>query len=298
VKLGFIGLGKMGKPMTLNLLKAGHEVTVHNRSRAVVDELGGQGANRATSPAQVAAAADIVMTCLPTPASVEEGYSGANGLLPAARTGQLFIDFSTVAVALSRSLAVGATAKGAAFLDAPVSGGPAGAQGGALTIMVGGEKAAFDQALPVFQALGKNIHHLGPSGAGTVIKLVNQLLVCINMAGVVEGLMLGAKAGADPQVVMDVIGNSFGGSFMLNRAVPLLQQRKFEPGTPVNLILKDQGIIHEMAGELGVRLLMGSQARAIFEEARALGLGDQDMVSLMIPQERIAGQEVTRAVGG
>ena len=298
MKLGFIGLGKMGKPMTLNLLKAGHEVTVHNRSRAVVDELGGQGANRATSPAQVAAAADIVMTCLPTPASVEEVYSGANGLLPAARTGQLFIDFSTVAVALSRSLAVGATAKGAAFLDAPVSGGPAGAQGGALTIMVGGEKAAFDQALPVFQALGKNIHHLGPSGAGTVIKLVNQLLVCINMAGVVEGLMLGAKAGADPQVVMDVIGNSFGGSFMLNRAVPLLQQRKFEPGTPVNLILKDQGIIHEMAGELGVRLLMGSQARAIFEEARALGLGDQDMVSLMIPQERIAGQEVTRAVGG
>jgi len=297
VKLGFIGLGKMGRPMTLNLLKAGHEVTVHNRSRAVVDELAGQGAKPATSPAGMAAAADVVMTCLPTPATVEEVYNGADGLLPAARSGQLFIDFSTVAVALSRSLAQGAAAKGAAFLDAPVSGGPAGAQGGTLTIMVGGEKAAFDQALPVFQTLGKNIHHLGPSGAGTVIKLVNQLLVCINMAGVVEGLMLGAKAGADPQVVMDVIGSSFGGSFMLNRAVPLLQQRKFEPGTPVNLILKDQGIIHEMAGELGVRLLMGSQARAIFEEARALGLGDQDMVSLMIPQERIAGQEVTSGGG-
>lgn len=292
MNLGFIGLGKMGRPMTLNLLKAGHSVTVHNRSRAVVDELAGQGALPAASPAEVAAQAEVVMTCLPTPASVEDVYFGEGGLLGAARSGQLFIDHSTVSVALSRRLAEAASERGAAFLDAPVSGGTAGAAAGTLTIMVGGDRAAFERALPVFQAMGKNIHYIGPSGAGTVIKLVNQLLVCINMAGVVEGLMLGAKAGADPQTVLEVLGSSFGGSFMLTRAVPLLQQRKFDPGTPVNLILKDQAIIHEMASDLGVRLLMGSQARAIFEEAKALGLGEQDMVALMIPQERISGVEV------
>lgn len=292
MNLGFIGLGKMGRPMTLQLLKAGHKVTVHNRSRAVVDELAGQGATPAASPAEVSAAADVVMTCLPTPATVEDVYLGDGGLIASARAGQTLIDHSTVSATLSRSLAEAAKAKGAQFLDAPVSGGPAGANGGTLTIMVGGERAAFDAAMPVFEAMGKNIHYIGPSGAGTVIKLVNQLLVCINMAGVVEGLMLGAKAGADPQTVLDVLGSSFGGSFMLTRAVPLLQQRKFAAGTPVNLIIKDQGIINEMAGELGVRLLMGAQARAIFEEARALGLGEQDMVSLMLPQEHIAGIEV------
>jgi len=291
MNLGFIGLGKMGRPMTLQLLAAGHKVTVHNRSRGVVDELAGQGATPAASAAEVSAASEVVMTCLPTPASVEEVYLGAGGLIAGARPGQTLIDHSTVSVNLSRSLAEAAKGKGAQFLDAPVSGGPAGASSGTLTIMVGGERAAFDAAMPVFGAMGKNIHYIGPAGAGTAIKLVNQLLVCINMAGVVEGLMLGAKAGADPQTVLDVLGSSFGGSFMLTRAVPL-QQRKFGPGTPVNLILKDQGIINEMAGDLGVRLLMGAQARAIFEEARALGLGEQDMVSLMIPQERIAGIEV------
>ena len=137
----------------------------------------------------------------------------------------------------------------------------------------------------------------GPSGAGTTIKLVNQLLVCINMAGVVEGLMLGTKAGADPQVIVDVLGSSFGGSFMLNRAIPLVLGRKFEGGTPVNLILKDQGIIHELAHDLGVRLLMGSQAKAIFEEARALGFGDLDMTSLVMPAEHIAGAEIKRPEG-
>ncbi len=293
MNVGFIGLGKMGRPMTLNLLKNGHKVTVHNRSRGVVDELAAQGATPASSPQEVALASEIVLTCLPTPASVEEVYLGERGLIGAARSGQTLVDHSTVGLSLSKRLAAAAAERGAGFLDAPVSGGPLGAQNAALTIMVGGDAAVFEKALPVFQAMGKNIHHLGPAGSGTIVKLVNQLLVCINMAAVVEGVMLGVKAGADLQTLLDVLGTSFGGSAMLTRAIPLFQQRNFEPGTSVNLIIKDQGLIHELAGELGVRLLMGSQAKVIFEEASALGLGEKDMSALVIPQERIAGREVT-----
>lgn len=292
--IGFIGLGKMGRPMCMNLLKAGFELTVHNRSRWVVDELVAQGAHPAGSPAGVAARAEVVLTSLPTPEAVEEVYLEGNGILSAARPGQLLIDHSTVGLTTSQKLGAAAAAKGAAFLDAPVSGGTAGAQAATLTIMVGGEPEAFERARPVFEALGKNIHHIGPVGSGTIVKLVNQLLVCINTAGVVESLVLAAKAGADPQVVLDVLGSSFGGSFMLNRTVPLALQRKFEPGTSVNLILKDQKIIQEFAGELGVRLLMGAQARAVFEEGRALGLGEKDMSALVLPVEQIAQTEVKR----
>ena len=145
-----------------------------------------------------------------------------------------------------------------------MSGGTTGAQNGTLTIMVGGDPNAFQRARPLFEAMGKSIHHIGPTGSGTVIKLVNQLLVCINMAGVVEAAVLGAKAVADPQVILDVLGASFGGSAMLTRAVPLFLQRKFDTGTTIDLLLKDQRLIHELAEELGVRLLMGAQGRAVF----------------------------------
>lgn len=293
MNVGFIGLGKMGRPMSLNLLKSGHTLTVHNRSRAVVHELAAQGARPASSPEEVALASDIVLPCLPTPASVEEVYLGERGLIGAARAGQVLVDHSTVGLDTSKRLAAEAAARGAGFLDAPVSGGPLGAQNATLTIMVGGDDAVFRQALPVFQAMGKNIHHVGPTGAGAVVKLVNQLLVCINMSAVAEAVMFGVKAGVDLQTMLDVLGTSFGGSAMLTRAIPLFQQRNFEPGTPIELILKDQGLIHNLAGDLGVRLLMGSQAKAVFEEARALGLGTKDMTALILPQERIAGREVT-----
>ncbi|MBI2887513.1 MAG: NAD(P)-dependent oxidoreductase [Chloroflexi bacterium] len=292
MKLGFIGLGKMGRPMAANLLKAGFDLTVHNRSRQVVRDLAALGAHEAHSPQEVAQAAEVILTCLPTPESVEEVYLRQDGLVAVASPGQLLVDHSTVGLSTSRRLAEAAAARGASFLDAPVSGGTAGAQNATLTIMVGGEAEAFQRAMPVFQALGKNIHHIGPSGAGAIVKLVNQLLVCINMAGVVEGMVLGAKAGADPQVVLDVLGSSFGGSAMLSRSVPLFLQRRFDPGTPINLILKDQGIIQQLAEELGVRLLMGGQAQAIFREARALGLGELDMAALVQPLERIAQVEV------
>lgn len=288
MRVGFIGLGKMGRPMAQNLLKAGFTLVVHNRSRGPVEELARLGAQPASSPAEVVAQVDVVLTCLPDPPAVELVYLGENGLIPHARPGQILVDHSTVGPSTSRKLAAAAAARGVFFLDAPVSGGTAGAQAGTLTIMVGGPEEAFQRVLPVFQAMGKNIRRVGPNGAGSTIKLVNQLLVAINMAGVVEGIVMGVKAGADPQVMLEVLSTSFGGSAMLSRSVPLFLERRFQPGTPINLILKDLRLIDELGQELSLRLLMGSQAEQVFREARALGLGDLDMAALVQPLERLA----------
>lgn len=292
MRVGFIGLGRMGRPMTQNLLKAGFAVTVHNRSRTVVEELAGAGAQPAESPRQVSEAADVVFTALPTPSSVDEVYRGADGLIPAARSGQLLIDTSTVSPVQSRKLAAAAAERGASFLDAPMSGGPAGAQGGTLTFMIGGDQEAFERALPVLRALGKNIHHVGPSGAGSVVKLVNQLLVGIHTVAAAEAMVFGAKAGADPKAILDVIGSSFGASAMLNRHVPRMLKRDFDPATSVNLILKDLGLIHDYGKDLGLPMLVGGLAEQLFVEARAHGLGDQDMSALVVPLERLAGTKV------
>lgn len=294
MRIGFIGIGKMGKPMTRNLLKAGYTVTIRNRSQAVVEELQGEGAHPADSPRAVAAAADVIFTCLPTEASVEEVYFAEDGLIPAAQEGQILIDCSTVSPALSRRCHAAAQERGAAFLDAPVSGGPAGAESATLTIMVGGEAEVLDRARPALEVLGTNIHHVGPSGSGSVVKLVNQLLVAIHMSAAAEAVVFGVKAGADPQALLDVIGSSFGSSRMLTRALPLAMDRQFEAGTPVDLILKDLGIIHEVGKALDVRLLLGAVAQEVFKEGRALGLGDEDMTALIKPAERLAGVEVRR----
>lgn len=290
--VGFIGLGKMGRPMARQLLKAGFEVTVHNRSRGVVDELAKEGARPANSPREVAEASDFVLTCLPTPASVEEVYLGDNGVAAGGRAGQIWIDHSTVSPATNARCAEAAAAKGATFLDAPISGGPARAADGTLTIMVGGDAAAFEKASPLFRAMGQNVKLCGGPGTGTIVKLVNQLLVGVHTVAAVEGFVMGVKAGADPRVMLDLLGTSFGASAMLNRHVPLILERKFDPATPVNLILKDLGLIHAFGQDLGVRLLLTSATLELFKEAKQLGFGDLDMAAMVQPAERIAGVEV------
>lgn len=292
MRVGVVGLGKMGRPMAFNLLNAGFELTVHNRSRAVVDELAAAGARPANGPAEVSEHADVILTALPTLEAVEHVYLGPEGLAINARAGQILIDHSTVSPDLSRRTADAAHELGAGFLDAPVSGGPARAEDGTLTIMVGGDDEVFERAQPVLSVLGQNVRHCGPSGAGTVVKLVNQLLVGIHTAAAAEALVFGTKAGADPQVLLDVIGSSFGGSTMLNRNAPLIMARKFEPATSIRLLLKDLGLIHELGGEIDVRLLLSGLAEQIFIEARALGLQDNDMSAIVVPLERIAGIEV------
>src|SRR5437868_2763590 len=202
----------MGRPMTQRLLAAGHAVHVYNRSPGAIDALAKDGATPADSAAQVAERAEIVMTALPTPDSVQAIYTE---MAARARSGQIFIDHSTVSPALNRACAEQLKAKGADFLDAPVSGGPAGAQAGTLTVMVGGEQAVFDRAQPALQAFGKNIRLCGGLGAGQVVKLVNQLLVGIHTSAIAEAAAFGVRFGADPQVLLEVIGTSFGGSTMM-----------------------------------------------------------------------------------
>lgn len=294
MRVGFIGLGRMGRPMTEHLLQAGHEATVHNRSRGAVAALAQQGAHPASSPREVAQAAEVIFTALPTVETVRDVYLGPDGLVPNARQGQVLVDCSTVDPETNRQIASAAAERGAPFLDAPMSGGPGGAAGGTLTFMIGGPREAFERALPLFQAMGKNIHHVGDTTAGTVIKLVNQLLVAVHTAATAEAMVFAVKAGADPQSVLDIIGSSFGGSTMLNRHVPLMIQRTFDPATSVNLILKDLGLIHEVGKHLGTRLLLTSLAEEVFKEARTAGLGDQDMSATVVPLERLSGVEVVR----
>src|SRR5438067_6145328 len=290
--VGFVGLGKMGRPMAERLLGAGFEVAVFNRSRPPVEALAAKGARPAASVAEAADRSDVVLTALPTPESVERVYEE---MFQRARPGQIYADHSTVSVGQRRRCAEAARKRGAEFLDAPVSGGPAGAQAGTLTVMAGGDQAAFDRVLPVFRAFGKNIRLCGPTGAGQAVKLVNQLLVGVHTAAIAEAAVFGARLGADPQVVLEVLGTSFGGSTMMTRNMPRFISRDFKAATPVKLLLKDLGLIHDEAKGANVPLLLGSVAEQRFLGAAARGYGDQDMAALVRLWEEAAGTTVGRS---
>jgi 3-hydroxyisobutyrate dehydrogenase/2-hydroxy-3-oxopropionate reductase len=294
MNVGFIGLGKMGTPMVERLLGAGHTVHVFNRSSPAMDALARNGARPEQSSADVAARADVVMTALPTPESVEQVY---HQLADAARADQIYADHSTVSPDLNRRCAELLAAKQAAFLDAPVSGGPGGAAAGTLTVMVGGAEADFARAEPVFRAFGENIRLCGPTGAGQVVKLVNQLLVAIHTSAIAEAAVFGAKLGADPQVILDLIGTSFGSSAMLRRNLPRFIGRDFAPATPVGLILKDLGLIHDEGRRAGTPLLFGGLAEQRFLEAAARGYADDDMAALVRLWEEAANCSVAAAGG-
>lgn len=294
MKVGFIGLGKMGKPMAINLLKKGFQLTVHNRSRGAVDELVAMGAVAAFSPQEVAAGTDVVLTCLPTPETVDAVYLGPEGIVVGARPGQLLLDHSTVSPSTSRKLFEAARGKGALFLDAPISGGVPRAEAGTLTIMVGGDEETFHRALPVLEAMGDKVVLVGGPGVGSVVKLTNQLLVGVHTVAALEALVFGVKGGADPEVLLDVIGSSFGASAMFNRTVPMVLDRRFQSATDVGILSKDMGLITRLGKEMSCRLLMGALAEQAFDEGVGLGLAHNDMVSMVEPLERIAGVEVKR----
>ena len=285
----------MGLPMSVRLLQAGHEVRVFNRSRGPVDALAAQGAQPAASATDAAARASVILSALPTPESVIAVYEE---LARSARAGQVYADHSTVSLDVNRRCAALLRARGAQFLDAPVSGGPGGAQAGTLTVMVGGDTAAFDVALPVFQAFGKNIRLCGAVGAGQAVKLVNQLLVGVHTAAIAEAAVFGAKLGADPKTLLELLGTSFGGSTMMTRNLPRFISRDFSAATSVRLLLKDLGIIHAEAKSAQVPLLLGGLAEQRFLEAAGRGLADQDMAALVRLWEEPAGVTVDRPKAG
>jgi 3-hydroxyisobutyrate dehydrogenase len=297
MQLGFIGIGVMGRPMTLNLLKAGHSVTVYARhpEKPEIQEVINAGAKLAPSARAVAIASEIVFTMVPNSPQVEEVVTGPHGLMEGARKDLIIVDMSTIAPSVSRKLAEIAAAKGVHFLDAPVSGGSQGAINGTLTIMVGGEHEIFEQVLPVFEAMGKkeNIFYVGPHGAGEVVKLINNILVGAITAATAEALVLGVKAGADVDTMAKIVGASTGASWQLANQFPLRAfNGSFQPGFMTDLLHKDLGLALDLAAETQIPLPMTGLTRQLYEMARASGYGKDDYTSLLKVLEQVAGVEV------
>src|SRR5947209_6581720 len=266
MQIGFIGIGVMGRPMTLNLLKAGYHVTVFARhpGKPEVQEVLDAGAKLAPSPRAVAMASDVVITMVPNSMQVEEVVAGPQGILEGARKGLIIIEMSTIDPTMSGKLAEAAVAHGAHFLDAPVSGGSQGAVNGTLTIMVGGEREIFEQARPVFEAMGKkeNIFHVGPVGSGEVVKIVNNILTGTIAASIAEALVLGVKAGVNVDTMAKIIAVSSGASWQLSNQFPLRAfNGSFQPGFMTDLLHKDLGLALELSAEHHIPLAMTALAR-------------------------------------
>jgi 3-hydroxyisobutyrate dehydrogenase len=297
MQVGFIGIGVMGRPMTLNLLKAGHQVSIFARhpEKPEVQEVVNAGAKLAPSPRAVAMASEIVITMVPNSMQVEEVVAGPHGIFEGARKGLIIIDMSTIAPLVSRKLAQAATAYGAHFLDAPVSGGSQGAVNGTLTIMVGGEREIFEQALPVLQSMGKkeNIFYVGSNGVGEIVKIVNNILCGAIAATIAESFVLGVKAGADVETMAKVIGVSTGASWQLSNQFPLRAfNGSFQPGFMTDLLHKDLGLALDLAAENMTPIAMTALTRQMYEMARAEGFGREDYTSLLKVLEKMAGVEV------
>jgi 3-hydroxyisobutyrate dehydrogenase-like beta-hydroxyacid dehydrogenase len=279
MNVGVVGIGKMGRPIAGRLIAAGHHLAICNRTdNAGVQTLREQGATVHTTPADLAASCDVVLTALPTEDTVRQVYTEMSAV---ASSGQIYADHSTVSPGLNRQCAEVLAKQGAGFLDAPVSGGPAGAEAGTLTVMVGGDEATFNRAVPVLEAFGGKIRLCGGVGAGQVIKLVNQYLVAVHTMAASEAAAFAVQLGADLGTVQDVIGTSFGSSAMLLRDLPRFIARDFSPATPVGLIAKDLSIIHSEAKDAGVPLLLGGLVEQYYLEAGARGWNAEDMAALV-----------------
>ena len=287
-KVTFIGLGNMGGPMASNLLKAGHEVTVFDLSKAAVEALVTEGARTADSARAAADGAECVITMLPAGKHVEAVYLGDEGLLESLPAGTLLIDSSTIAPETSRKVAAAAADKDLVFIDAPVSGGVGGAKAGTLTFICGGEVSTFNRARPVLEAMGKNIFHAGPYGAGQVAKICNNMMLAILMAGTSEALALGAKNGLDPAVLSEIMKQSSGGNWALNVYNPwpgvmegVPASRDYQGGFLVNLMTKDLGLAFDNAVANQASIPMGSLARNLFQLHAGQGNGELDFSSIL-----------------
>jgi 3-hydroxyisobutyrate dehydrogenase-like beta-hydroxyacid dehydrogenase len=297
MRIAFVGLGHMGRPMAENLLKAGHTLVAYNRGCAVLEALAAKGALTATSRREALAGAEVFMTCLLLPEQLCEVYFGELGILEKIEPGQLFIAFETVEPGLSREIGAAVTAKGGRFLDAPISGGPKGAAAATLSIMVGGALDDFSAARPLFEKLGNKIFHMGPVGAGTSTKICNQILTGVTHALVCEAMVLGTKAGLEPRALYDVLRQSSGQSNSLERAVAnFILPGKFEAAYPVEGIIKDLECAIRTAKSLGVRFMFAPLARQLYIEAARLGHAREDVASVIKPMERIAGV-IVRDIG-
>jgi len=287
--IGFIGLGIMGRPMARNLLKADYPLVVHSRSRGPVDELVASGAKAAGSPGEVAGQVDVLITMLPNSPDVELVALGKNGIVEGARRGLIFLDMSTISPIVSQKVGKALEAKGVRMLDAPVSGGEKGAIEGTLSIMVGGDRAVFDEALAIFQAMGKTITYLGPLGFGGFTKLANQVIVAVNLTALGEALTLAKKAGLDRELTLKALAGGLAGSRCLDQKTPNYVHNSYKPGFKVDLHYKDLGLIMESARALGVPLPATAVVQELFNALRVKGRGQLDHSAVITLLEDLAG---------
>jgi 3-hydroxyisobutyrate dehydrogenase len=292
VSTGFIGVGNMGNPMAFNVLKAGFPMAVFDTNPKAMENLVQAGARRAGSAREVVERSEVVLTSLPASPDVEACYLEPGGLVERARPGTTLIDLSSVLPSTPRKIEPRAKARGVDFLEAPVSGGVAGARAATLAIMVGGDRALLPRVEPVLRAIGPNIFHVGPVGAGNTLKAINNMMACANALAMMEGLVLGVKAGLDPMTIYEVVKASSGGSKALERIPRAMIPRNFEPGFKVQLMNKDLETFNTIAKELHVPVSFANLAQRYQQAALAAGLGEQDTSVVLTVIERLAAVEV------
>ncbi|MEU5310953.1 2-hydroxy-3-oxopropionate reductase [Streptomyces sp. NPDC021562] len=291
-KIAWIGLGIMGSPMSENLLKAGYDVTGYTLEQDKLDRLAAAGGTAAASIADAVRDADVVITMVPASPQVEAVAYGPDGILANARPGTLLIDMSSITPETSVDLAKAAADQGLHVLDAPVSGGEAGAVEAVLSIMVGGEQADFDRAKPVFEALGRTVVLCGPHGAGQTVKAANQLIVAVNIQACAEAVVFLEKSGVDLTAALDVLGGGLAGSTVLARKRDNFLNRDFEPGFRIDLHHKDMGIVTDAARRVGAALPVGAVVAQLVASLRAQGDGGLDHSALLRAVERLSGARV------
>ncbi len=293
MKIGFIGLGIMGKPMAKNLLKAGYELVVTNRSKASVDELVSAGALGASSAKEVAQSCDVIITMLPNSPQVKEVILGKDGVIDGIKAGSIVIDMSSIAPLVSQSIAQELTKKDVEFLDAPVSGGEPKIDG-TLSVMVGGKKEIFDKCYDILLSMAGSVVYTGKVGAGNTTKLANQVIVALNIAGMCEALVLATKAGVEPELVYEAIRGGLAGSTVLDAKAPLAMDRKFDPGFKINLHIKDLQNALDTAHEIGAPVHLTASVMEIMQAMKAEGEDHLDHGALIRYYERLAKVEVKR----
>src|SRR5512145_3397486 len=290
---GFIGVGNMGNPMAFNVLKAGFPMTIFDTNPKAMENLIQAGAKKAGSAREAVEQSEILLTSLPASPDVEAIYLEPGGLVDRAKPGTVLIDLSSVLPVTPRKIEPHAKARGVHFLEAPVSGGVTGARAATLAIMVGGDAEPLARAQPVLRAIGPNIFHVGGVGAGNTMKAINNMMSCVNALAMMEGLVLGVKAGLDPMKIYEVVKASSGGSKALERIPRAIIPRDFAPGFKVALMNKDLDTFNSIARELHVPVSFSNVAQRYEQAALAAGLGEQDTSSVLTIIERLAAAQVT-----
>ena len=296
-KLGFIGLGLMGNPMSKNLISAGHEVTVWNRTASRMDDVVAAGASPSASAERVAMESEVTITMLSDSEGVEEVILGKDGVIEGAAPGSVVIDMSTISPSVTRNIASRLEDKGVHMMDAPVSGGVNGASGGTLSIMVGGQKPIFERSLPIYEALGKRITHCGDHGMGQVTKLANQIIGMGTLAALCEGLVFATGAGDDPGALMRALTGGAANSWMVENMGHKIFEGDFAPGFMVDLAQKDLSLVLESAAEMNVPLITTPLVSQIFRSAQRAGFGEEGIQAYVKVLESLAGVEARKSKG-